>query len=79
VEDFSMRDFVRYLSNLTDTIKSQQKGLRRLSRRVKRLREWNHALAADNDLLTQQNRQLEIQNDRFARRLADATNRGLMV
>jgi len=64
-----MRDFVRYLSNLTDTIKNQQKGLRRLSRKCKRLQQANEALAVDNDLLCQQNEQLEAQCNRFADRL----------
>ncbi len=67
-----MRDFVRYLDNLVATIKGQQKGLRRLSRKNKRLRQENEELARLYRAVCQQ-------NDRFADRLAAANKQGVMV
>ncbi len=42
-----MREFMRYLDNLVQQVKSQQKGLRRLSRKVKRLTAERDRYRAD--------------------------------
>lgn len=66
-----MRDFVRYIQNLTNTIKAQQKGLRRLSRKNKRLLDENQTLTYEVNGLRMQLEESNKQSARFAQRLHD--------